>query len=77
MQRSGIIPGVKVRVTIEAPPVVRNQIESLVKRTNAGSMTEVVRKAIGLYEHCVAAKEQGGKILIERADGTMIELVNL
>lgn len=54
---------------------VRMQIESLQERSGATNMTEVMRRALAVYDELVSVKEEGGKVLIEGADGKRSRLI--
>jgi len=62
------------RLTLDLAESVRNRLELIRERTKAGSLVEVVRKALAVYD---AVSEPGVKIIRRAADGTERELVIL
>lgn len=60
----------RVRLNLEVPALVKEQMERLQERSLSSSLTEVVRKSLALYnlfsDHC----EGGGKIKLVHADGS-------
>ncbi len=60
----------KTRLSFEMPTAVRDQLDELVKRSRAGSMSEVVRKAIALYELVLEHEAEKGRLVFRHADGS-------
>lgn len=56
---------------------VRDKIEALQNRTDAGNMTEVIRRALALYDEVISIREEGGEILVENANGEQQRLLVL
>jgi hypothetical protein len=56
---------------------VRHRLESLREKTDADSLTEVVRKALAVYDFLWAEREKGAKLLVRGADDKDRELVLL
>lgn len=67
----------KVRLNLEVPERVRARIEALQSMTESDSMTEVIRRALALYDVVVEARSNGQTLLIRDADGTTREMVVL
>lgn len=59
----------KIRLNMLVSPSVKGRIDALVERTDAESMTDVIRKALALYDEYIAVKEEGGAVLIEDKEG--------
>jgi len=47
----------------------RERLESLRLQTHADSLTEVVRRALSLYDFVWAQKEKGGKLIVKDRNG--------
>jgi len=60
----------RTRLSLDVAPKIRERLASLEERTHAGSITEVIRRALSLYDVVVEHQEEGGKILFRHADGT-------
>ncbi len=66
----------KVRLSLEIPERLRYRIEQLRTMSEAGTITEVVRRAVDVYDVVLSAKRTGQERLILRgADGTERELI--
>ena len=63
-------PSERSRLSLDVTPTVREQLKSLENRTEAGSLTEVIRRALSLYDLVVEHQEQGGKLIFAHSDGT-------
>lgn len=48
---------------------VRKQLEHLRDQTNADSLTEVIRRALAVYDLLWTATSEGGKIVIQTRKG--------
>ena len=54
-----------------ASPELREQIESLAKRSpNANNFTDVVKRAVALYDLVLEHVEEGGKLVFRHKDGS-------
>jgi len=62
------------RLTLDLTDATRNRLILLREKTDAPSLTEVVRKAIAVY---AAITEEGVKVVKRNPDGTERELVIL
>lgn len=60
----------RVRLSLDVTPTVRQQLEDLEIRTEAGSLTEVIRRALALYDLVVEHQEDGGKLVFSHPDGS-------
>lgn len=60
----------KTRLTLELAAPVRQRIDGLRERTGAESVTEVIRRALALYDAVVALQERGEvRLVVLGADG--------
>lgn len=59
----------RVRLSLDITPRVREQLTDLEKKTEAGSITEVVRRALALYDLVVEHQGEGGKLIFKHTDG--------
>jgi hypothetical protein len=62
-------PAERVRLSLDVSARVRAQLENLESRTEAGSITEVVRRALSLYDLVIEHQEEGGKLVFRHSDG--------
>lgn len=60
----------RARLSLDIPQAVRDQLSRLEKLTDSGSITEVVRRALNLYELIATLQKKGGKVIIQHKDGT-------
>jgi len=59
----------KERLNLDLHPAVKAQLLDLKERTKADSMSEVVRRAIELYDLVMSTQEKGGKLIIKENPG--------
>ena len=59
----------RVRLSLDITPRVREQLTHLEKKTEAGSITEVVRRALALYDLVMEHQDEGGKLIFKHTDG--------
>ena len=59
----------RVRLSLDISPKVRDQLDLLERKTEAGSITEVVRRALSLYDLVVEHQGEGGKLIFRHSDG--------
>lgn len=57
------------RLSLEMSEVVRQNLEDLRDRTQADSMTEVIRRALAVYELLWDEKTKGAKLVLRAPDG--------
>ena len=68
----------KVRLSLELPERLRGRLEQLRVMSEADTMTEVVRRAVALYDALISAiRGRGEKVILRDADGTERELLIL
>lgn len=65
----------KVRVNLELTQPARARLERLVELSDADSMTEVVRRALVVYEIMLMNQAKEGESILVLADGTERRLV--
>lgn len=56
---------------------VRQKLESLREKTDADSLSEVVRRALAVYDFLWSERERGTKLLVRGADDKDRELLLL
>jgi hypothetical protein len=54
------------RLNLEVPESVRTRLEELRVLTEAQSMTEVIRRALAVYEFLVQEKSAGHRLIVDR-----------
>ena len=58
----------KTRLNLEVPRS-RDQLNELVVRSGASSLTEVIRRALALYDLVLEHSEEDGKMVLRHKDG--------
>lgn len=64
----------KTRLHLAMPEKTKQIIDDLQVRTGAGSMTEVIRRALALLDVVSAEQEKGGELFIHGQEGTKTRL---
>lgn len=59
----------KRKLTLELSLPVRERLTSLQKRSEADSLTEVIRRSLALYDLLLAARDNGAEIIIRSPAG--------
>lgn len=59
----------KSRLNLDLPERVRERLEDLRDVTSAESMTEVIRRALAVYDALIMAQEEGDIIIIRTREG--------
>lgn len=59
----------KIRLNLDLTNANMELLKNIKERSEAPSLTEVVRKALSLYDLVLAHGEKGGKIVFEDAHG--------
>ena len=72
-----IARGEKRRLNLEMSEEVRQKLESLREKTDADSLSEVVRRALAVYDFLWSERERGTKLLVRGADDKDRELLLL
>jgi hypothetical protein len=66
----------KIRLNLEVSAPVRERLESLRARTGAESVTEVIRRALALYDTIVTASaDRDSTLILKDADGSERQLI--
>lgn len=60
----------KIRLNLELTPIARDRLERLIELSDADSMTEVVRKALAVYEVVLDHQKTEGETLLRFKDGS-------
>lgn len=70
MSKSNILtPPEKVRLNLELSCQVHEQMQTLQKRSGATSLTEVIRRALALYDVITEHLSDGGRIILRHKNG--------
>ncbi len=64
----------RVRLNLEFPPQIYEQMQAVQERSNAASLTEVLRRALALYDLITEHVGEGGDIVLVDRDGTKEKL---
>ena len=64
----------RVRLNLEFPPQIYEQMQVVQKRSNAASLTEVLRRSLALYDLITEHVGGGGDIVLVDRDGTKEKL---
>ena len=67
----------RVRLNLEMTEQVRAQLEELRDLTQADSMTEVIRRALAVYDFLWNEKEDGATTIVRTKDGKEREVLLL
>ena len=59
----------KVRLNLEFTPRVAESLERLIELSDSHSRTEVIRKALSLFDVALNHREKGGEFVLKHADG--------
>lgn len=59
----------RIRLSLDVSPKVREQLNLLEEKTEAGSITEVIRRALALYDLVVEHQDEGGKLIFRNSGG--------
>lgn len=60
----------KPRLSLALAQKVRDRLELLQEETGAQTMTEVISRALAVYDYLITEKKSGAKVLLETKDGT-------
>jgi hypothetical protein len=60
----------KVRLNLELPQPVRENLARLQDETHSSSVAEVIRRALALFDLAVEHTKEGGDVVLRRKDGT-------
>ena len=65
----------RFRLNLEMPESVRDKLESMRRRSEADSRTEVIRRALALYDLLLEHSQQGSSIIVRTKDGKEKEVL--
>lgn len=54
---------------MDLSPDVKRKMQRLVKRTGCGTLVELIRRAVALYDLATEHQADGGKLVFRHADG--------
>ncbi|MEE8525039.1 MAG: hypothetical protein V3T72_13975 [Thermoanaerobaculia bacterium] len=60
----------KIRLNLEFTPRVAENLERLVDLSESSSRTEVIRKALKLFDLVLSRQAEGSKVLFQDPDGS-------
>ena len=60
----------RVRLNLEFTPNVVENLERMIEQSHSASRTEVIRKALRLFDMVLLHREDGGKLVFENKDGS-------
>ncbi len=60
----------RVRLNLEFTPSVAENLERMIEQSHSASRTEVIRKAIRLFDMILGHYGKGGKLVLQHEDGT-------
>jgi len=64
----------RVRLNLEFPPEIYEQMQTVQQRSHAASLTEVLRRSLALYDFITEHVSDGGDIVLVDRDGTKQKL---
>ena len=59
----------KVRLNLELNSIARDQLERVQKRIHSPSLTEIIRRALALFDLFTEHTARGGEIVFKHPDG--------
>lgn len=60
----------KVRLNLDLPQTLKDQIEQLRYASHADSLSEVIRRSLAIYDYLVTENSAGSTIIVRHKDGT-------
>jgi len=64
----------RVRLNLEFPPQIYDQMQEVQRRSHAASLTEVLRRALALYDLVTEHTVDGGDIVLVDSEGKQEKL---
>lgn len=61
----------KVRLNLEMPASLKQEIDELVEQTGAASLSEVLRRSLALFGLAMKCQAEGVKLQLAHKDGTV------
>jgi hypothetical protein len=59
----------KIRLNLEFPPPIHEQMQVVQQRSHAASLTEMLRRAVALYDLVTEHVSEGGEIILRNRKG--------
>ncbi len=59
----------RIRLSLTVTPAVRDRLERIQNNCEAESITEVIRRALAVYEDLLSVRRNGGKVLLKLPNG--------
>ena len=59
----------RIRLNLEFPPPIHQQMQVVQERSNASSITETLRRSIALYDLITEHVSEGGQVILRDANG--------
>lgn len=63
-------PAERVRLSLDVTQRIRALLDDLALRTEAHTITEVIRRALSLYDLVIEHQEEEGSLIFRHKDGT-------
>jgi len=63
------------RLNLELPEAQSQRLETLREKTDAASLTQVIQKALAVYDLVIAEKLRGSTVIIRDVEGKDRELI--
>lgn len=73
-QKAKALPN-RARVQFDFSRESLQKFDDMVKKVNAHTRGELIRRALTLYAEFLAAEERGAKVCFREADGTLVPVV--
>lgn len=64
----------KIRLNLDMPAEIKSQLEELRDLTHADSMSEVIRRALAVYDFLLSERANGTTTVLRHGDGTETQL---
>ncbi len=62
------------RLNLALSEWVAERLDRLVQEVNAESRTDLIRRALAVYDECVDTQKAGGRVVLESKDGERTQL---
>ncbi len=69
--------GRKTRLNLAISPQVKARLDDIQQLTGADSMTEVIRRALAVYERIVEMDKDGCKLRVEDPNGKVLDRLRI
>jgi hypothetical protein len=68
---------VRARLSLDLDVATKENFEALVERTRVGSLTELIKKSVSLFDVATAHTSKGGVLIFRHVDGREERIVLL